>query len=227
MSNPINVIAVDDQPIVLQGIRRLIEQDREMQLVGVGSTGDHLFDLMAAHRPDIVLLDVNMPQHENEKKSTFRALPAVARLHHAYPEALIIVLSQHISITLIEGAFEIGVRGYILKDDIKSLDLTEAIRTVRAGRFFLSEAIKEEFILARSGKINDLLTERHREIIRQIASNVNLTYGEHARALGIKEQTLRNHLGNMFRTLEVPNLAACIIRCMQEGIISIDTRYVE
>ena len=223
----IKIVAVDDQPIVLQGIQRLIEKEPEMQLVGEGFVGEHLFELMQIHRPDIVFLDVSMPHSEGTDVSDFRAFPAIARLHADYPDTLIIVLSEYISITLIEGAFEMGVRGYILKNDIRSLDLPEAIRIVREGRFFLSEAIKNEFIRARNGTINDRLTDRHKEIMRQIASNVNLTYAQHADALGIKEQTLRNHLRNIFSTLEVPNLMSCVIRCMQEGIISFDTRYVE
>jgi DNA-binding NarL/FixJ family response regulator len=227
MAQAIRIIALDDQHLLRQGIRRLIEQEPGMQLVGEGWVGDHLPALMSAHRPDIVFLDVNMPQQEREEKSTFRAFPAIARLHKAYPETLIIILSQYISLTLIEGAFEIGVRGYILKDDVESLNLADAVRTVREGRYFLSEAIREELIRSRNGTINDLLTERQREIVRQMASNVNMTYGEHAAVLGIKEQTLRNHLTNVFSILDVPNLACCILKSMQEGLISFEVKYVE
>lgn len=228
MSKKIRIIALDDQHLLRQGIRRIIEREPEMQLVGEGWVGEHLPALVAEHRPDVVLLDVNMPQQEGDRDggTTFRAFPAIAHLHKTHPETVIIILSQYISITLIEGAFEMGVRGYILKDDIESLNLGEAIRTVRDGRFFLSEAIKEEFIRTRNGRLADALTERQKEIVRQMASNVNLTYAQHAAVLDIQEQTLRNHLTAIFSILDVPNLACCIVKCMQEGIVPFETRYV-
>lgn len=229
MSKKIKIIALDDQHLIRQGIRRLLEQDPQMELVGEGWVGDHLSALVAEHRPDVVLLDVNMPLQEesDDPENTFRAFPAVARLHKAHPQTVIIILSQYISITLIEGAFEIGVRGYILKDDIESLNLTEAIHTVLEGRYFISEAIKEEFIRSRNGRLSDALTERQKEIVRQMASNLNLTYAAHAAALNIKEQSLRNQLTTIFGVLGAPSLASCIIKSMREGIVPFETRYVE
>lgn len=230
MSGKIKVVTLDDQHLIREGIRRLMEQDKEMELVGEGSAGEDLPVLVARHQPDVILLDVNMPMQngsDGKGENTFRAFPAIASLHKSHPQTLIVILSQYISVTLIEGAFELGVRGYILKDDIESLNLTDAIRTVLDGRYFISEAIKEEFIRSRNGRIADALTKRHKEIIRQMASNLNMTYGEHAAALGIKEQSLRNQLTTIFGILNVPNLASCIIKSMHEGIIPFEPRYVE
>ena len=224
----ITAVALDDQPLLLAGIRSLIAQDPEIDLVGEGSVGEHLFSLVEKHQPNVVLLDLNMPHQEGgADRTTFQALPAINQLHRDHPQTVVIVLSQHISVTLIEGAFEIGVRGYILKDDIVSLNLPEAIRAVHQGRLFLSEAIKDELLQSRHGAKHSLLTKRQKQIVRQLASNLDMSISSHAAVLGITEASLRNHLSNMFRALNVSNISSCIVTCMRLGLVPFDTTYIE
>ncbi len=229
MSRPITVVVIDDQPLLRAGVRSLLEKEADIQLVGLGWVGDHLHTLVSKYRPDVVLLDLNMRQHESDEieREMFRALPAIARLHEEHPQTVVIVLSQYISVTLIESAFELGVRGYILKEDVRSENLATAIRTVTNGQLFLSEAIRDELVRSQTEGIQNPLTGRQREIVYQMASDLDLPYAVHAEALKISEQAMRNHLTNIFKALDVTNLSACIVRCMELGIIPFETKYIQ
>jgi DNA-binding NarL/FixJ family response regulator len=220
---PVTVVAIDDHPLIRQAIRNMLALHDEITLVAEGSAGEHLFPLVAAHRPDVLILDLGLPQTSNGSTydQSFQVLPAVARLYQEYPETAVIILSQHIITSLVHHAAEVGVRGYLLKSDDLSLNLPDAIETVSKGGVFFSEGITQ--VLFIGGTPPDLiLTERQREIVLAIASAPDASYAEHAAALQIAEATLSNHLARIFRKLGVRSLTACIMRCIELGIVPVE-----
>lgn len=225
---PITVITLDDHYLVRQGIRSLLADKPDIKLVGEGSAGEHLPVLVQEHQPDVVLLDIGMPQKEatatdDSPDNTFRILPAIARLKNQHPDIQIVIISQYESQAIIEGALDLGVRGYLLKDDALSLQLAEAIRTVSWGGLYFSPEIEKR--LTRGGRRDSkdaVLTARQKEILQALANNPSLSHSEISERLGISEHTLNNHLRKIYEHLEATNKLEALINAMRMGLISIE-----
>lgn len=229
MKNPTTIVAVDDHPLIRQAIRSLVADREDMILVGEGSVGEHLFPLVAEHRPDVVLLDLNMPQFETRGDdgvpNIFPALPMIARLHIEYPKTAVIILSQHVIPSVVHEIVgrNSAIKGYLLKSDDLSLNLPEAINLASKGSVFFSEAIHQELLESLENTDKPLLTKRQRECITVIAQMPNASYAHHAQVLGISESTLRNHLTAANKALGVNNITAAILRCQELSIIPVES----
>ena len=226
MNTPITVVIIDDHPLIRHAVRVLVAEHDELTFVGEGTAGEHLFSLVAEHRPDVVILDLNMPQsdHDRNGNSTepFQALPQVIKLHQQYPETAVIILSEHIVPGLIYSGIKNGIKGYILKSDDFSLSLPEAINIVSKGGISFSPRIQQELFAARMVTDPPVLTPRQIEILQTIATSPDESYTQHAAKLGIRESSLRNHLTNINKIVGAQNLTGCMIRCLQLGIISLE-----
>ncbi len=198
----------------------------DLTLVAEGTAGEHLISLVSEYRPDVVILDLNMPQSDanrNGKSSEpFQALPEVTNLHQQYPETAVIILSEHIVPSLIYSGIKSGIKGYILKSDDFSLSLPEAIDIVCKGGISFSTRIQQELFAARVDLNPPVLTPRQIEIVQTIARSPDQSYAQHAAKLNIRESSLRNHLTNINKIVGAQNLTGCIIRCLQLGIISLE-----
>lgn len=221
---PITVITLDDHYLVRQGIRSLLDGEMDIQLVGEGSAGEHLESLMDKHRPDVVLLDLGMPQQKNGPiEDSFRALPAIARISNSYPDTKIIIVSQYVSEVIFESAMELGVGGYLLKDDALSMCLVDAVRAVHRDGFYFSKAIGRR--IANSWKQTTrepVLTPRQLEIIQALADNPGLSYAQHAGRLGISEHTFHNHLRKIYEKLEAKTVLEALVSAVRLGIVLIE-----
>jgi len=226
MNTPITIVIIDDHPLIRQAIRTQMDESEDLTLVAEGAAGEHLFSLVAEHQPDVVILDLNMPQLDSSRngKSSepFQALPEVTKLHQQYPETAVIILSEHIVPGLIYNGIKSGIKGYILKSDDFSLSLPEAIDIVSKGGISFSTRIQQELFAARADSNLPVLTLRQVEIVQTIAKSPDSSYAQHAANLAIRESSLRNHLTNINKIVGTQNLTGCIIRCLQLGIISLE-----
>jgi len=224
---PITVVTLDDHHLVREGIRRLLDEDPTLKLVGEGWAGDQLEPLLTQHRPDVLLLDVGMPQSATEPsgpgENTFRLLPTLAWLQRRYPGVRVIIVSQYASPVLIESAIELGVCGYLLKDDIFSRYLADAIRAVMRGECYFSEGVTRRLVTP-DDRGERQLTPRQREVLQAIAAAPELTYVQHADQLGISEHTISHHLRQIFSRLAVSNLTAAIVNAARLRLITLDER---
>lgn len=225
---PISVVTLDDHHLVRAGIRSVLINAPDVEVVGEGSTGEHLELLLEQHNPDVVLLDLGMPEKAGQSTQTpgtaFRALPAISRLRERYPNTRVIIVSQQISQALVEGALERGVRGYLLKDDALSVHLAEAIRTVHLGGLYLSEGVGRQWrSTPQVSSTTPVLTQRQQEVIQAVATNPELSYAEHARHLDISEHTFTNHLRQVFERLGTNNVTAAVVKALQMGIVFFPT----
>ncbi|MFQ5433808.1 MAG: LuxR C-terminal-related transcriptional regulator [Anaerolineae bacterium] len=224
----ITVVTLDDHDLVRQGIRSLLADQPDIKLVGEGSAGEHLPVLAARHKPNIVLLDIGMPQKEAaladaHPDNAFRVLPAIARLRTLHPETQIIIVSQYESQAIIEGALDLGVRGYLLKDDALSRQLADAIRTVSWGGLYFSPEIEQQLTRGGSHRSKDaILTLRQQEILQALANNPSLSYPQIAERLGISEHTFNNHLRKIYERLEAANKLEALLTALRMGLISIE-----
>ena len=221
MNSPIRVLCVDDHPLIRQAIRYQIEQVEDLLLIAEGSTGDEVVTLVKKHRPDVLLLDIEMPQSDSTESERFQLIPSFRKLRQFYPETSIVIVSQHLSQALLEIGITRGVHGYLLKSDALTLSLPRAIHTVHQGGFYFSKGISER-LFARDTVMKDgLITRRQKQILLAIVEQPNLTYAEHALRLGISEGTLKNRLSELFKRIGVKNITACLIEAIRTGVISL------
>lgn len=220
---PINVVVVDDEPLLREAIRGRLARSEDVAIVGEGSVGEDAFSLAEQLKPDVLILDLNMPQYANEDISVrFQALPTISRLSKQYKEMSIIILTVVYQPAMIYGAVDRGVRGYILKSDDMALNIPAAVKRVHSGRFYFSESIEKELFnrgLQRDKPMN--ISNRQLEALMLLATDINASYYQHAQKMGITESTFKKHLDEIYKTLEVNNSRAAVIRAMQWGLIPV------
>jgi len=228
VGSKIRVVIVDDHRHFRVGIKTEIEQDSQITVVGEGFRGEHVEQLVAECDPDVLILDLQMKQYEDSAKGNemFSALPTILRLDQAYPELAIVIVSAHVSITLIEDAFSRGVRGYILKEEAEDTDMSRVVRFADEGRLVMSETIQHILLEAGRGvRHRPKLTERQLEIVRTLGKNVNAPNKVHADMLSVTRNGLRNQLTTIYSIMGVQNKTACIVECIRYGYISLDLLY--
>ena len=223
----ITVVSLDDHHVVRHGIQKLLENEAHIKLVGEGWAGEQLEPLLDRHKPDILLLDIGMPQSAHEisgqTDNAFRVLPAIVRVRRRFPDVQIIIVSQYASEVLINGALELEVRGYLLKGDMLSRHLVEAIKAVHRGETYFSEGISKHLTESSRGlRSKVLLSPRQQEVVEAIMANPSLTYARQAQMMGISEYTFVYHLRQVFARLGVNSLTEMIIAAIRHGLVKVD-----
>lgn len=138
----ITVVAVDDHPLIREAIRGRLERDSEITLVGEGTRGEQVLPLVEAHRPDVLLLDLLMPQYADEGKGDFPYLETITDLVRLYPRTKIIILSQEDRPEVVAEMIRIGIQGYLMKGDASSLQLAEAVKKVNADVCMFAQSVQ-------------------------------------------------------------------------------------
>jgi DNA-binding NarL/FixJ family response regulator len=216
------VAFIDDHHLIIESVRHKLEGDPEFELVATGTAGEQIEPIIEQYRPDVVLIDLGIPAKVGttvRQTGRYQVLPAIRRLRQKYPETQFLILSGEVDATLVEGALDVDARGYLLKDDELSVDLLNAIRAVSKGAVYFSKEIQRQYMARRPDGQAKVLTERQLEVLLAIWSNPNLSYGEHAKNLGISENTFDNHLKAVFRELGAKHLGAAVVRAVQSGLI--------
>lgn len=218
---PIRVMCVDDHHLIHKAVKSLLANEESIELVAEGYAGEDIFPLIKQHQPDVLILDLVMPQRRgwDPNREMFIPMLALKKLNAEFPSLGIIILSQHLHFDIVELAIANGVRGYLLKSDDVSLALPEAIKQVGQGRVFFSVAVSQEVLHPVNMPVNETITLRQRQIILAVAKSPNTSYCELADQLGISYRTFKGHLEGAYKALAVSNVTACIIRSMQLGLI--------
>ena len=170
----IRLVLADDQYLVREGIRRLLETQDDLEIAAVCDDLDSLLSAVEAEQPDVVLTDIRMPPGETDE-----GIQAAARLRETHPGIGVVVLSQYATpsyvLALLEGGSE--GRAYLLKERVKDLEqLVGAIRTVAAGGSFMDPKVVEALVAENSrGEDSPLqqLTPRERDVLREMAEGKN------------------------------------------------------
>jgi len=200
----IRVFLCDDHALFRQGIRKLLELEDDIELVGEAGNGEEMLAMLKKTGPDVILMDIGMPLMDG--------VTATAKAKKILPHVGIIILTIHEDDAHIFKAIKAGAMGYLLKD-ISIKDLMEAIRRVYKGEALIQPVIAtkvlKEFALLDKRKIkegdkfyNDL-TNREKDVLRLIA--LGGTNKEIAAKLEITEKTVKNHLSHIFQVLHVNN----------------------
>jgi NarL family two-component system response regulator LiaR len=213
----IRVLLADDHTMFREGVRAILDRQRDIVVVGEARDGAEAVEKTAAVAPDIVLMDINMPVMDGLSAS---------RLISAQDQRVgIIILTMYREDEHVFEAIKAGARGYVVKDT-RSKELLRAIRAVYRGEALVDPAMAakllEEFRrLARgqAGKEFLDLNEREIEILRRVARGA--TNREIAAVLCLSEQTIKNNLSVIFQKLHVNNRAEAAARAIEEGLISV------
>ncbi|UCC53808.1 MAG: response regulator transcription factor [Anaerolineaceae bacterium] len=217
----IKVVSIDDHPLIHEAIRSLLSRYEHIDHVGEGYVGDHVLPLVEKHDPDVIILDLIMPQSD-VREGSFTPLQLLSELRQQFQEVSVIILSQYLHRGIAQVAIEHGVKGYLLKSDNLSLNLPIAIEHIYKGGVYFSTAFSQEMFSRRDPQQANLLTERQKEVILAVAKAPDLSYAQIAANLHLETRTVKGHLSNAYKVLGVTNITACIIRCMQIGIISLE-----
>jgi DNA-binding NarL/FixJ family response regulator len=183
----IKILTVDDHPILREGIASIIQGENDMVVVGEASTGREAIEVFRNKRPDVTLMDLQMPD--------LNGIDAIVTIRQEHPQARIIVLTTYEGDVLARRALKAGATGYILKDMIRT-ELLQAIRAVYLGRRHIPQKIAAELAEHYS---EDDLSEREIEVLREVARGTsNKIIASH---LSISEATVKAHLKNIMLKL--------------------------
>lgn len=180
VQSPVRVLVVDDFPVVQEGIAGVLRESEEIEIVGIASDGAEALTLAPTARPDVVLLDLNMPGEAG--------LAVLARMRTAVPEARILVMTASEKPEDLSAALAAGAAGYLTKRAVRT-ELCDAILTVHRGGTVVPPEMAAE---ALRGGPRAELTEREREVLRLIAQG--LTDKEIAASIYVSVRTVQNHL---------------------------------
>ncbi len=212
MSEIIRVLLVDDHNVLRQGMAQALETQPDMTVVAQAGNGVEAVKLTQDHQPDVILMDINMPQMDGVEAT--RQITAVS------PHSGIIILTMYRRDNYVFEAIKAGARGYLLKE-VELDELLEGIRTVAHGEAIIDPAIASR-VLASFRKPEPKpdnepdLTERDLDILHLLAKG--LTNQEIADQLNIAEKTVRNRLTQIFRKLHLENRSQAIVYALQEGL---------
>jgi len=205
--NAIRILAVDDHPLFLEGIAAILDGQPDMSLVAEASDGREAIQQFRAHRPDVILMDLQMPE--------MNGLDATIAICGEDPEARIIVLTTYMGDVLVMRALRAGARAYLLKNLLHK-ELLASIRAVYAGKKTISPEISYELA---QHLPDDALTSAEIEVLRLIAGgNANK---EIAVQLSLTEETVKGRVRSIFSKLGANDRAHAAMIGVKRGIIDV------
>lgn len=205
----IRVMVVDDHTIFRQGIVSLLNSAGICEVVAEAGTGLAAVELAEGLRPDIIVMDISMPDMDG--------IEAARRIKTAEVDTGIILLTMHRGTELIQMAEDIGIRGYLLKDDALN-DLVYAIKAIERGEKYMSPSMNSNRTKPKTTiPVTSSLTNREKEIIALIADG--LTNKDIAEKLFISTRTVETHRSNIMEKLGLKNLSELIRYAIRNGII--------
>jgi len=208
----IKVSIADDHPIVLNGLQNILKDFRTLEITGVFRNGKELLNGLRRQQPDVLLLDINMPDLQGDELTKI--------ISSNYPQVKVLVLTNIDQIFFVRHLFKNGACGYLLKN-AESDTLYEAIKAVYMGIRYIDPALKEkigqEMFDEAGAPAIPTLTRREQEILELIAEE--LTSHQIAQKLFITLSTVENHRLNLFLKLGVKNVAGLVRKSVQLGLI--------
>jgi DNA-binding NarL/FixJ family response regulator len=206
-SAPKQIRILTVHPLLREGIAAVIEGQPDLQLVGEATNGREGVDVFRACRPDVVLMDLQMPQ--------MGGIEAIAAIRGEFPEARIIVLTTYKGDSQAVRAFKAGAAGYLLKSMLRK-ELLDTIRTVHGGRKRIPPEIASEIA---EHHADDALTQREIEVLRLVASGGanKIVAGE----LGISEETVKAHMRSILAKLSANDRTHAVTIALKRGIIEL------
>ena len=211
----IRLVLVDDHPVVRVGLRTLLESEPDMEVVGEAGTGTQAVRLVAAFCPDVVVMDISMPEMDG--------LEATHRVRELCPCAHILILTVHAQERYLFPVLKAGASGYVLKSTIDT-QLIDAIRIVARGEAFLypsaTQMVLEDYLAHQHGNERDIyeqLSDREREVLKLIA--LGHTAGEIAQQLTLSPKSVETYRTRIMQKLDLHSRAALVRYALARGLL--------
>ncbi|MEQ6377573.1 response regulator transcription factor [Bacillaceae bacterium S4-13-58] len=223
----VEIVLIDDHKLFREGVKRILEFEPAFSVVAEGSDGQDAISLVEQHRPDVVLMDINMPK--------LNGVQATADLIQKFPETKVIILSIHDDESYVTHALKTGAQGYLLKE-MDSDSLIEAIKVVSEGGSYLHPKVTHNLVneyrrlVQEEGKVSQnkvieyrkplhLLTRRECEVLQLLAdgkSNKGV-----ADTLYISEKTVKNHVSNILQKMNVNDRTQAVVTAIKNGWVEV------
>ena len=221
---PIRILIADDHALLRQGIRNFLSLESDFEIIGEAADGEETIRRASELRPDILLLDINMPKGNGIEVAT--------RLRETHPEIRILALTIHDDENYMMKMIQSGAAGYLLKDVEPSM-MVQAIRRVHAGESFVEPSLTAKLFLGITDREaqkpapqapgmseSDKLSAREIEVLRLIGRG--MSNAEIARELYLSEKTVKNHLTNIFRKIQVSDRTQAVLFAIKHKIVLIE-----
>lgn len=206
----IRILLADDHRVVRQGFRLILSQQADIQVVGEASSGREAADLAVKLEPDVVILDIAMPE--------INGVEATRLIRQNCPRTKVLILSMHSDAVYVRESLRAGARGYLLKDSIDR-ELVAAVRAVARGEGFLSPSISATVLDDYQKHVTDpldLITNRERQILQLLAQGK--TSKDIAGELQISAYTVDAHRSRVMKKLQLKTIGELIRFAMQRGL---------
>ena len=203
--SPIRILSVDDHPLLREGVASLLAGQADLKIVAEASNGREAVDQFRAHRPDVTLMDLQMPE--------MNGVEAIVAIRDEFPSARVIVLTTYVGDALVLRALEAGARAYLLKSALRK-ELPDTVRLVHAGH----KRIAPEVATALAEYAGEhALSNREVEVLRLIASgNANKMI---AAQLAITEETVKGHVKNILAKLAANDRTHAVAIAIRRGLL--------
>jgi DNA-binding NarL/FixJ family response regulator len=228
----ISIVLVDDHQLFREGVKRILEMEKDFRVVGEGADGEEAYRLAEYHKPDVLLMDINMPN--------VNGVSAAEHVISVSPKTRVIILSIHDDEGYVYRTLRSGASGYLLKE-MGTSDLVEAVRVVACGGAYIHPKVTgkliEEFrrLSEQEGAANrslaaddaqtvdprliESLTRREREVLQLMAE------GKSNRAIGeflfISEKTVKNHVSSILQKLNVQDRTQAVVISIKNGWVKL------
>jgi two-component system NarL family response regulator len=221
----ISVLITDDHTLFRKGVRRMLEAEEDMKVVGEAATGREALEQARTLMPDVILMDINMPDPSAGSGQALDGIEATRILCREMPHIGIIFVTMSQDDEFVFRGLQAGGRGYILKDSDPETML-RAIRAVAHGESLLGPTIAQKALRqfsALPGKqapLVDELTPRELEVLTLIAGG--LCNKDIARELSISEKTVKNHINNIFSKLHLYDRTQAMLYAIRKGLVKVE-----
>lgn len=205
MSDVVSVLIVDDHPLLREGVAAVLESEVDIRVVGQAADGLDAIAQFERLRPDVVLMDLQMPGVDG--------VEAIASIRAIAPDARIIVLTTYAGDVRALSALRAGASGYLLKSGLRR-ELIDTIRAVLGGQRYLHPKVAHDIAV---NAIAEPLSDREIDVLRRVAQGA--ANKEIARALSLSEDTVKGHMRSIFSKLDVTDRTQAVTVAYRRGII--------
>lgn len=204
---PYTIVLADDHALFRQGVKKIIEDVDDLQVVGEASDGLELLEFLKKTNPNLIILDIAMPN--------LRGLEAAREIKGLYPQIKVLLLTMHKKIDFLQQGLEAGVDGFLVKEDADTA-LLQAVKAIKRGEKYYSPLISDKLadLAYQKGK-TDPLTKREKEVAKLLAEGKSSK--EIAELLYISIYTVRRHRDNIMKKLDLKGLADLVRYAMDQG----------
>ena len=221
---PIRILIADDHQLLREGIRNFLSLEPDFEIIGEAANGEEAIARTIELRPDVLLLDINMPKASG--------IEVASRLKESCPEVRILALTIHDDQNYMMNMIQSGAAGYLLKDVEPSM-MVQAVRRVYAGESYVEPSLTKKLFQGITNREEkkaapaapgitewERLSTREIEVLRLIGKG--MSNAEIARTLYLSEKTVKNHLTNIFRKIDVTDRTQAVLYAIKHKIVNVE-----